>query len=468
MTIIVLVLYVAAMLFIGFQSFSKIKTFSDFFIAGNKGTVLTITGSLVATILGGSAIIGTIDEGSTYGWAASWFMLCAALGLLGLLPLVPKIKRLGKFTLPDLLGDLYGKELKFISSLVIPVAWLGITAAQVIASAKILQSFTGMDYQTGVFLSSLVFVLYTIAGGQISVLKTDFVQAIFVLVSLLLIGTFAASHPQEGVINPNHLGFPFNANFGAFDLFVLIITFSLTFTAGPDIYSRIFSANSESTAKKSVLLTALILIPTALIIGYLSVYGSELGYSAKDGSVIIQMSKTILPNWIVPVMVIGLISAVLSSADTTLLSASIIIVDLLDKSNFNNRSIVKTRITIFIFGTISMIISSYYTSIIGMLLFALTIYSGAFITPILLGLCGLKSKSRFAAVAVVLGGTVALIGKLVSVSGNTKTGNTLIITAFLINGIILLIGREKKSVVANRLLCIKNAVQKRTAFTPKT
>ncbi len=443
MTIIVLMLYVAVMLFIGFHSFSKIKTVSDFFIAGNKGTVLTITGSLVATILGGSAIIGTIDEGSTYGWAASWFMLCAALGLLGLLPLVSNIKRLGKFTLPDLLGDLFGPKLKFISSLIIPIAWLGITAAQIIASAKILQSFTSMDYQTGVFLSSFVFVLYTIAGGQISILKTDFVQAIFVLIGLLLVATFVFDQSHQGVVCHNNLGFPFNSNFGFFDLFVLIITYSLTFTAGPDIYSRIFSANSESTAKKSVLLTALILIPTALIIGLLSVYGAEMGYSPQNGSVIIQISKAILPNWIVPVMVVGLISAVLSSADTTLLSASIIIVDLLDKNNFNNRSITKTRLTILILGLLGMIIASIYSSIIGMLLFALTIYSGAFIAPILLGLCGFKFIQGHVAFAVIAGGSVALIGKLIAVSGNTKIGNVVIILAFIINALILFTGKKR-------------------------
>ncbi|MBN1924358.1 MAG: hypothetical protein JW798_00855, partial [Prolixibacteraceae bacterium] len=133
MTTLALTIYLMILIAIAFFSYKKIKGHTDFFVARREGGFYTVTGSLLATILGGSAIIGTIDAGPKLGWATSWFMLCATIGLVALFPLAKKVKQLGRFTLPELLEDLFNNRIKKISSVVIPVAWLGIIAAQVIA-----------------------------------------------------------------------------------------------------------------------------------------------------------------------------------------------------------------------------------------------------------------------------------------------------------------------------------------------
>ena len=212
-TTLVLIVYLAILLLIAFSSFSKINDHVDFFIARKKGNIFTITGSLVATILGGSAIIGTIDEGPLIGWATSWYMLCASLGLLALIPLTSRVNRSGKFTLPELLGDLFDSKAKLISSVIIPVAWIGIIAAQIIAAARIIQSFTGINYNTGVVISGLVFIFYTIAGGQISVLKTDFFQAILIVTGLVIVAFFAFKSRCNTISSLTNLGLPFNIHF---------------------------------------------------------------------------------------------------------------------------------------------------------------------------------------------------------------------------------------------------------------
>jgi SSS family solute:Na+ symporter len=445
MTTTVLIIYVLILSYVAFRSYSKVENYSDFFIARKKGSYAAITGSLVATILGGSAVIGAIDAGHRMGWSTSWFMLCASIGLLALLPLTKRISKLGRYTLPELLEDLYGKQTKMIASIVIPIAWLGIIAAQVIASARLLSSFIGLDYSLGVIISGLVFTAYTIAGGQISILKTDLIQAIFILTGIFLLGFFTFSYSTPETITITDLGFPFNSNFKPIDLLILIITYASTFTAGPDIYSRIFCANNEKTARRAIVTTAIILIPTAFIIAYLSVFGTTLNPSSEQGSILVLISQTVLPQWVIPLVVVALISAVLSSADTTILSASIIVTDVLEKNKFGKKSLRKTRISIFIIGLLSIIIALLFTSIIEMLLIALAIYSGAFIIPILIGLTGTKIKPSYVSMAVITGGILALTGKLIHHGGNTSIGNYIIIGSFLANGIILFLGKEKKT-----------------------
>jgi solute:Na+ symporter, SSS family len=441
LTITILIIYLLVLIGIAIYSYLKIENYSDFFIARKSGNVLFITGSLTATILGGSAIIGAIDEGPVLGWATSWYMISAAIGLFVLIPLIPKVSKLGRYTLPDLLANVYkNKQAKTISSIIIPVAWLGIIAAQIIAAARILQSFIGMEYSLGAIISGSIFVIYTLAGGQFSVLKTDLFQAILVLLGLSVISYFVFEKKCAPVSSLSALDFPFNIHFSPVDLIVLLITYSSTFTFGPDIYSRIFCSKNISTAKKSVFFTAVILILVAFSIGLISVFGSRCVTTFSHGSLIIDVCKHVLPAWSVGLIVLALLSAVLSSAATTILSASIIVTDLIEKGNFGNKTLSTTRICMAIVGIISIIIALNFTSVIGILLIALTVYSGAFIIPIFLGLTGFKVNAGALTPAIITGGAIALAGKIIFYAGNIAVGNAIIISSFIINGAILLLG----------------------------
>lgn len=439
-----LIIYLLIITVIAIYSYRSVNTVSDFFVAQKKGSLLAVTGSLIATILGGSAIVGAVDAGNSMGWSSSWFMLCASIGLFALIPLTQKISKLGRFTLPDLLEDLYGTNAKKIASLVIPIAWLGIIAAQVIASARILQSFTSINYMYGVILSGTLFTFYTIAGGQISILKTDFIQTILIITGLILLFVFSLKNSKYIPFETLKTEFPFHEKFRFTDLIILIITYSTTFTAGPDIYSRIFCASSPKIAKKSILITALTLIPIAFIIGYLSVYGTILPASAANGSVLINISNTVLPNWLSPLIALALLSAVLSSADTTILSSSIIISDFFGKNATQLHKLKTSRLIILIIGIASIIIALKFTSIIGMLLIALSVYAGAFVIPIIAGLIGLKVKDNIVETAIIAGGIIALIGKLLQHSAYNSFSKPVIVLAFIINAAIMFWGRTKK------------------------
>ena len=154
--------YFLVIILIGIISFFKIKTPTDYYVAGKNAGVIPVSGSLLATILGGSAVLGTIELGQQIGWAGFWLLFSAAAGLMFLIPLSKYVKRFGNFTLPELLGKFYGKNAETIASVIIPVAWLGIVAAQIIASAKILDGLNLLSYNSAALISGLVFITYTL------------------------------------------------------------------------------------------------------------------------------------------------------------------------------------------------------------------------------------------------------------------------------------------------------------------
>ena len=410
---------------------------------------MAVAGSLVATILGGSAVIGAIDSGMKLGAAASWFMLTGAIGLFALIPFAARAYKHGKYTLPDLVENLYGKGPRTVASIVIPIAWTGIVAAQIIAAAKLLMTFTPMEYTTAAIVSAAVFTGYTLAGGQLSILRTDFFQACLIIAGLVLVAGFALVNGagDAGVLPSRDLPFPFNAGFSPFDLFLLILTYGTTYTAGPDIFSRVFCAKDVHSAKKAIAVAACVLIPVAFVIGILALFGTSLG--DIQGARITAIANAVLPPPLVPLVALALLSVVLSSADTTLLSSSVIICRLFDMGNTADRNSVKSplakaRIIILLNGGVALLLALVFTDIIGTLLLALAVYAGAFTVPILWGLLGLKAKPKFVAAAIVAGGALALAGKLcppLPGSLGTHTGDFLMIAAFIVNATILALGR---------------------------
>jgi len=480
---IALIVYLIFLIFIAARSARHVKDIPDFFVARKGASAKAVAGSLVATILGGSAVIGAVDSGARLGGAATWFMLVGALGLLALIPFAGRAYQHGKYALPDLVESLYGKGPRLVASLVIPVAWTGIVAAQIIAAAKLLMTFTALSYTAAAIVAAAVFTGYTLAGGQLSILRTDFLQACLIVLGLVVLTGFALfggnpanAAPSLSAILQGAPAFPFNTNFSPLDLFLLILTYGTTYTAGPDIFSRMFCAKDTATAKKAIFTAAAILVPVAFVIGFLAVYGVGLG--DVQGARITAIANAVLPQPLIPLIALALLSVVLSSADTTLLSSSVIICRLIrlgstDKEipacagmttmdagmtpeqvrgkleSANNRPLTKARVVILLNGIVALLLALVFTDIIGTLLLALAVYAGAFTVPILWGLLGLKAKPKFVAVAIVAGGVLALAGKLCpALPGplGAHTGDILMIAAFVVNGIVLAVGRERSPV----------------------
>jgi solute:Na+ symporter, SSS family len=430
------------MIFLGIYSSRKIKTNGDYYVAGKKGNIWQITGSLLATILGSSAVLGTADLALTQGWAACWLKFSAALGLFILITVSHHVRQMGKYTLPQMIGDFYGKEAKSISSFIIAIAWIGIISAQIIGAAKILNGFIGLDYSLGVWGCGIVFIFYTVIGGQISVLKTDLYQSFLIIVGIVITSVIILFSEPISPSAMTNLNFPFNDGFHPFDLFVLFLTYTTTFIVGPDIYSRIFCAESDSTARKSVFLAAIILVPFSLCITFIGVFASykfpEL--NQQHGSALIPVMIHTLPDWAIGLLIAAMLSAVMSAASTTLLTSSMIISDPVSKGLDTNKSVRNTKIITLIVGMLSILLSLEVTSIVESLLIALTFFSGAFIVPTLAGLFKFRTKRVHSNIAIIAGGCIALSGKICSLYGDRFIGNIIIMLAFIINSMILFSG----------------------------
>jgi solute:Na+ symporter, SSS family len=432
----ILLTYFTMMIGIGIYSFFRIKNVSDYYISGKNSPWWQVSGSLFATIIGGSAILGTFEICRKAGWAGIWFLSSASAGLFVLAMIAGKVSRLGHFTLPEMIGLFYGRKAERTATMMIPVAWLGVIAVQIIAGAKTLSGLNLMSYREGALLCGLVFIFYTLIGGQKSVLLTDFIQALIILGGTSVLFAMNIIHIRENVHPSVTPGALFNENFNLTDLLVLLVTYSVTFVVGPDIYTRIFSARNEKTARNSVVLVAFIIIPFAFMLTFLGVTATG-GSTAFSGNSLVLPGTSFLPPWAIGLMAIIMLSAIMSSAGTTLLSSSTILAELVTGNLDKKGSCNLTRVFIVVMGGASILTATKVTSIMTAMLLSLSFFSGAFILPVVAGIAGWKINRHSAYAAMIAGGVTALSGKIFNEIYPGRWGYLLIIAAYVINCILL-------------------------------
>lgn len=422
--LIIIAVYFLGMIAIGAVSRRKVRGADDFFVAGRRGSTLFITGSLLATIVGGSATVGMAGLGFTQGLTGAWWLLVGSIGLviLGFFG-AEKVRKLALYTLPELVEKQYDGRVALASSLLIVVAWIGIIAGQIIASGKILSVLGIGSPLLWMVVFTVVFVVYTVLGGQYAVIRTDTLQAVIIFAGIfgglaLVLSHLGGWSGLKAHLSPEQFAFPLSSQFGGYELAKYLLLIGLTYVVGPDMYSRLFCAKDTKTARVSVFWTALLIIPFAFGITVIGMGASALFPQVSSEQALPIVMNEILPPFLGGIVLAALLCAVMSSADTCLLSASTILtVDVIGrfKPSLSQEEILSiSRWGIVVLGLSSLILALTLKGIISALLFAYTIYTAGLILPVIAGFY----KSRLgvtplgALVAVIGGGSAALISKL--------------------------------------------------------
>ena len=89
-------------------------------------------------------------------------------------------------TIGDFYRKRYGRAMELGTSVVIAISYLGWTAAQLTALGLVFSTLTGgaISLQTGIIISGVIVLAYTIWGGMWSVAMTDLFQSVMIILGL--------------------------------------------------------------------------------------------------------------------------------------------------------------------------------------------------------------------------------------------------------------------------------------------
>ena len=424
---IIVIVYSLAMIGIGLGARRKAASQNGFFVAQRQVNVAFITGSFVATAVGGSVTVGMAGLGFGRGLTGAWWLLVGSIGLalLGAF-FAKKVRGAALYTLPELVEKQYGRRVGLAASILIVIAWVGVVAGQIAAAGKVLSILGIGSAGLWMVIFAAVLVAYTVIGGQLSIVRTDLFQAImvfagtFVALALLLsqvggLDGLRFSLPQD------FFSFPVSSQFDWKALLSLLILVGATYVVGPDMYTRLFSARDEKTAQRATFLSAFSFVPLAFAIVLIGMGARVLYPQIPAEQAFPQVITGILSPWLSGLVLAALVAALMSSADTCLLSQSVILTqDVIRQflpSLSEEKTIRLTRLNIVILGFLALGLAMILKGVISSLLFTYTIFTCGLVVPIIAGFYRekLKVTSRGALAALIGGGLIGLMGKIPSV-----------------------------------------------------
>ncbi|MFN4216851.1 MAG: sodium:solute symporter, partial [Brevinematales bacterium] len=354
----VFLLYWVAFLWLAWTKRKTLHSYDDYVVAGRRQSANMVWFSLLATSIGASVVIGMINMAGKIGWPIFWWLGVGAIGLgLQAWLLTLRVREMEVNTLPQLVERLLGKSASRFVALVIAISWIGIVAAQFKAMGTVMAVFwPDVDGRIFVALSAVVMIVYTILGGQMSVMATDRWQ--FLLIVLAIVFPLAL-----GLGDQRSYKVPFvflNEAFGWKDLLVYLVLTGGAYFVGPDMFSRAFCARDGKTARLAVAGAAVGLVPLALAITWVGIMASQLG--PADGVAILKLVGEKAGLFGKVIVAFGILSALISSADTTLLSSAII----WNQDVFGKKSVQGIRIAIGGIGLVAIVLALLNTSLLSM------------------------------------------------------------------------------------------------------
>jgi SSS family solute:Na+ symporter len=200
----------------------------------------------------------------------------------------------------------------------------------------------------------------------------------------------------------------------------------------PMLFSRLLSAKNEKTAYKSALMAVPILLITAFIIVYIGLMLRNIvPKSTVSTEVLTNAISSYLPKGLSLFLSIALLSAIVSSADSCLITSSTVICNDIFKSS----SVFVCRIITITVGLISFLLSLRGNGILSLLFAANDIFVAGIVSPVFVSMV-IKKKYRveknWIIIAMIVGGSFGLSAALTSIKSLSMLGVLLSIILSLI------------------------------------
>ena len=422
--LVIVTVYFLAIIGIGVWSKRRAGSQNGFFVAHRRGTLPLITGSLVATAIGGSALIVTSRLGFELGLPGAWWLLVGSVGLvlLGVF-FARRVRGAALYTLPELVEKQYDRRVSLAAAILIVIAWTGVVAGQIVAAGSFL-SILGIGSTTfWVVIFTAVVVVYAILGGQFSIIRTDVFQApiFFIGIFIVLALVFSRVGGLEGLkasLPLSYFSFPTNPAFDWKTLLSFLILFGATYVVGPDMYSRLFCAKGEKTAQQSAILSAFLFIPLAFAITLIGMSAKVLYPQIMPDDAFPQVISGVLSPGLSGLVIAAVIAALMSSADTCLLSQSVILTEDIIKRVHpaldERKTVLLTRLSLIGLGLVALGLALTLKTVYESLVFAYTVFTCGLVVPVIAGFYKdkLKLTPRGALAALIGGGIIGLLGKI--------------------------------------------------------
>ncbi len=424
----IVAIYLLLILSLGILSGKGLKNLRDFSVSHQSYSSWIIFATLSASFIGGGFSIGNAEKVFRFGIVnivALWgFSLKEILVAKYIAPRTTNFP--GFISTGDIMEPAYGKFGKIVTGVFSVFLCAGIVGAQVGAMGKIFNVFLGISEIWGILIGCSIVITYSTIGGMRAVVLTDVIQFFVLGIGIPLTLFFGIS--QAGGIGAitqalpaGHLSIP-GDSMTWIALISLFLTFVLGETLVPPYVQRLFIGKNSKETARGTMLSGIFSIPFFAVTGLIGLVALTINPELDPNLSMPYLIQNALPIGLRGIVIAGVISIVMSSADSFLNGASsgLIndIVKPLRRNPLSDRAELNlAKITNMLVGISAVIFAVSIESILDILLYAYNFWAPIILIPLAAVLLGFRT-SKLGFITGTVAGIVGMIlwNKLLSES----------------------------------------------------
>ncbi|WP_193072466.1 sodium/proline symporter [Brevibacterium sp. FME37] len=448
-TIIVFLVYLIAVLAIGIWAYKKNTDMGDFAIGGRRLGTFVTTLSAKATDssqwvffgLPGAFYISGMNNvwliiGLTLGFYLSWKFIA---GKLRTYSAETKDWHEGgateSVTLPGFFANRFRHDsLRWVTAIFIIIFYVIYLGSAFIATGVIFSQIFGTSVTTGTIVGAIVVMVYSSLGGYLASSYTDVVQGFIMFFSLLILSVVAIVKVGGvggfiGAITEQNsdLGSPFagvelidgswtTTSSVSFIAIISSLAWAVGYFGSPHILARFMGMRKAESAKNGARLgvfLSITLLGFAGVIGFaaIALFGPNLG-NPEDAYM--NLVSELMPSWMAGIFLAGVLSAVMSTADSQLVVASTTLTEDFYRAFINRKAPDKvliwlSRIAVGFCTLVGIIVALRGGTILDLVGYAWAGFGASFGPVLLAALYSKKSTWFGALLSIIAGGSTVII-----------------------------------------------------------
>ena len=419
---IIFIVFLAANFIFGRWTSRGVNTLRGYAIGDKNFSTATLVATIVATWVSGGFFFTIVSETYANGAIYMTLLLGEFLGLIFIGSLLaPRMGEfLGKLSIAEAMGGLFGREVRVITAVAGFVGVAGTIAVQLKASGLIFEYALGIKPFYGIVFSGTIITLYSSLGGIKSVTLTDVIQfatfsMVIPLIAYFLLGNVDNHQVILDTLNTSPV-FNYKTVFSFSNpeiyLYITLFIWCMIPTFKPPYFQRIAMAKNTAQAGRSFKIAGFICLFLSAIVCWVGI----LMLSSHPNMEKEEIFKIIITNsaWIVGfkgIILIGIMAMVMSTIDSYINSTSVLIVHDLRKalnlSAFKNE-LFATRIGAMLIGLLAILFAMREGGLLNLSIWANMFYMPIVDVPFILAILGFRSSTRAVISGMVSGFLTAI------------------------------------------------------------
>jgi len=436
-TSITFIIYILAMIGIGFAAWRYTHNLSDYILGGRSLGSFVTAMSAGASDMSGWLLMGLPGALFAAGLSESWIAIGLIVGawfnwylVAGRLRVYTELTH-NALTLPDYFTHRFedrSKLLRILAAIVILVFFTIYCASGMVAGARLFQETFGMSYGVSLWAGAAATIIYVFIGGFLAVSWTDTVQATLMIFALLLapvmvlinLGGFGDAMTAVESIDPKYVDwFSGTTTVGIISL----LAWGLGYMGQPHILARFMAAENYATLKNArrIGMTWMVLcLFGAMAVGFFGIAyfaahpDQAAPVTANRETVFITLAQVLFNPWIAGILLSAILAAVMSTLSCQLLVCSAALTEDFYKAFFRPHAsqtelVWFGRMMVLLVAVIAIVIAANPESrVLGLVGYAWAGFGAAF-GPVVLFSLTWPRMTRNGALAGMLVGAVTVI-----------------------------------------------------------